>query len=73
MKIRLSKNKPLDQWYHGEKRDPKNWPWWKIVMVTFNKLSIHPPSTAYRLWIYTRHKGHDFDITFDRRLEAHDD
>jgi len=61
---------PLDsrKCTHGDRVHPSNWPWWKFCAFSWLALpSVHKPSTAHRLWIYTLTKAHDFDITFDRR------
>lgn len=42
-------------------------PWWKPVAVLFCAVSVHAPSTGYRLWIYTRLGTMHFDVYFDRR------
>ena len=46
---------------------PKTWPWWRLVWFRFLRLDIYPPSTGYRLWIYTRWAGAHYDLFFDRR------
>jgi hypothetical protein len=63
------KNLPLTSWHHGERVDPKNWPWWKRVAFDFINLKVTPPTRAWRFWIYTRRKARDFDFFIDRRPE----
>lgn len=47
---------------------PKVWPWWKLIVVKIYKCSgVTQPSTAYNVWIYTKHQARMFMVAFDRR------
>jgi hypothetical protein len=46
---------------------PRTWPWWRVASVKFVRLEIKPPSSGYRLWVYTRWGAWCGDIYIDRR------
>ena len=56
MKIRLSSS--MDHFSREErdlmKHGPQTWPWWRLMAIKLYKLKIRKPSSAWRLWIYTR-------------------
>lgn len=62
MKVLFYYGRPL-QCAHG----PQVWPWWRLVTPSFISLHVHPPSSGYRLWLYTRWGSPCFDIYFNRR------
>jgi len=46
---------------------PQTWPWWRMVSLGPVRLDVYPPSTGYRLWVYTRWGACYGDLVFDRR------
>jgi hypothetical protein len=66
-------NKPLGSWKtgpswnHGDRVNPKLWPWWKFFALATNGLGVQAPTTGQRFWLYTRRLAFDFDVVFDRR------
>ena len=56
MKIRLSGS--LEHFSRAERdliiHGPQTWPWWRLIAVKLYQLKISKPSSAWRLWIYTR-------------------
>lgn len=61
--VRIGHRWTHDWTAHG----PQTWPWWRIVSLSVIKLPIEEPSTACRLWIYTRWRVWSFDAAIDRR------
>ena len=64
MKIQF-KTDYLTTWRHGTKHDPNNWPIWKFFSTCSLRMHVQPPTSAYRLWLYTRTKAYYFDLTFE--------
>ena len=46
---------------------PQVWEWWRLLGYLICTTTVAPPSTGYRLWLYTRWWAVYLDITFDRR------
>lgn len=46
---------------------PQVWPWWLLFSWRFSHIDVHPPSTGYRLWVYTRWGAVFVGVVFDRR------
>ena len=67
MKIHFHKNHILTHRHHGQRHYLCNWPWWQFFSLKAAKITVCPPSTGYRLWVYTRGRAHVFDLVFDRR------
>lgn len=52
------------------KHGPQTWPWWRLASFSVVRLEVYPPTTGYRLWVYTRWGALHGDVVFDRRKQA---
>lgn len=69
MKIEFARHGRIGprSWHHGDEADPSQWPSWKLFHLSFLRLDVRKPNTAFRLWIYTRYYAYDFDLYLHRR------
>jgi len=73
VRILLSANN-WDNGLPGCTHGPKRWPRWRLFSLSLIRLDTYPPSTGYRLWVYTKSRtpgggnvGRTIDLYFDRR------
>jgi hypothetical protein len=67
-RIDIWTNRPLTSWYHGDRVNPNNWPWYVLFRTNVVNINyrVNPkicPCRFYkRFYIYTRNKAYDLDI-----------
>lgn len=46
---------------------PQTWPWWRLFSVSVVRAGVHPPSSGWNIWVYSRLGAKCLYVAIDRR------
>lgn len=46
---------------------PQSWRWWHLFSIRAVRVSVHPPSSGFNIWFYSRWGALILGLYFDRR------